>query len=168
MLASLHRNMREVQMTNTQVRCGCGVVEVQLTGEPMSQYVCHCDDCQAVHGKAYCIALYPASAVVVTRGETRAVTLKTSPRTQCSRCGTYLFVEAPGYPYRGVNGDLLPPGVFNAEFHVQCRHAAARIPDELPHYKDRPAKFRGSGELMTWQDSDNASTVASSQPSAVK
>jgi hypothetical protein len=77
---------------------------VQLTGEPMAQYVCHCDDCQAVHGKAYPVALYPASAVAVTRGETGAFTLKTTPRTKCSRCGTYIFAEVPGYPFRGVNG----------------------------------------------------------------
>jgi hypothetical protein len=137
-------------MTSTRVRCACGVVEVQLTGEPMWQYLCHCDDCQAVHGRAYPVALYPASAVVVTRGETSAFTLRTTPRTKCTRCGTYLFAEVPGYPYRGVNGELLPQGRFNAEFHVQCRYAAARIADELPHYKDTPAKFRGSGELMSW------------------
>jgi hypothetical protein len=142
--------MSEVQMTNTHIRCGCGVVEVQLTGEPMSQYVCHCDDCQAVHGNPYPVALYPASAVVVVRGETSAITLRTTPRTRCGRCGTYLFAEVSGYPYRGVNGDLLPQGRFNPEFHVQCRFAAARIPDELPHYKDTPAKFRGSGEIMSW------------------
>jgi hypothetical protein len=137
-------------VTTTHVRCGCGVVEVQLTGEPMAQYVCHCDDCQAVHGKAYPVALYPASAVSVTHGETGAFTLKTTPRTRCSRCGTYLFAEVPGYPFRGVNGDLLPERRFNPEFHVQCRYAVARIKDDLPHYKDTPAKFRGSGELMLW------------------
>jgi hypothetical protein len=120
-----------------------------LTGAPVSQYVCHCDDCQAVHGKAYPVALYPASAVAV-RGQTSALTLKTSPRTKCSRCGTYLFAEVPGQPFRGVNGDLPPEGWFNPEFHIQCRYAAAPIEDDLPHYKDTPAKFRGSGELMSW------------------
>jgi hypothetical protein len=137
-------------MTVTNVRCSCGAVGVQLTGEPMAQYICHCDDCQAVHGKAYGVALYPAFAVAVTGGETGALTLKTSPRTKCSRCATYLFAEVPGYPFRGVNGDLLPEGRFNPEFHVHCKFAAARIEDELPHYKDRPTKFRGSGELMLW------------------
>jgi hypothetical protein len=137
-------------MAITHLRCRCGAVEVQLTGEPMAQYVCHCEDCQAVHGKAYPIALYPASAVVVTRGETWIFTLKTTPRTKCGRCGTYLFAEVPGYPFRGVNGDLLPEERFNPEFHVQCRYAAARIEDDLPHYKDTPTKFRGSGELMSW------------------
>lgn len=137
-------------MTNTHVRCGCGVVEMQLTGEPMAQYVCHCDDCQAVHGKAYSVALYPAVAVAVTRGETRVFKLKTAPRTCCSGCGTHLFAEVPGHPFRGVNGDLLSEGRFNPEFHVHCRYAATRIEDDLPHYKSTPEKFRGSGELMSW------------------
>jgi hypothetical protein len=137
-------------MSTTIVRCGCGVVELQLTSEPMAQYVCHCEDCQVVHGKAYSVVLYPASAVTVTRGETGVFTLKTTPRTKCSRCGTYLFAEVPGYPFRGVNGDLLPEGQFNPAFHIHCRYAAARIEDDLPHYKDTPVQFRGSGEIMQW------------------
>jgi hypothetical protein len=137
-------------MTNTLARCTCGTVEVQLTGDPMAQYVCHCDDCQAVHGKAYPVALYPASAVAVTGGEIGVLTLKTTPRSKCSRCGTYLFAEVPGYPFRGVNGDLLPHSRFKPEFHVQCRYATTPIDDDLPHYKDMPVKFRGSGETMGW------------------
>ncbi|HEY6457136.1 MAG TPA: GFA family protein [Steroidobacteraceae bacterium] len=137
-------------MTTMSVRCDCGGVEAQLTGEPMAQYVCHCRDCQAVHGRAYSVALYPTCAVTVTRGDTAVFALKTTPRTRCSRCGTYLFAEVPGYPFRGVNGDLLPQGRFNPEFHVHCRYAATRIDDELPHYKDTPVKFRGSGETMAW------------------
>jgi len=137
-------------MSIMHVRCDCGSVEVHLTGEPMVQYICHCDDCQAVHGKPYPIALYPTSAVAVTGGETDALTLRTSPRTKCSHCGTYLFAEVPGYPVRGVNADLLPEGRFNPEFHVQCRYATARVEDDLPHYKDSPVRFHGSGELMSW------------------
>ena len=137
-------------MNIAHVRCDCGAVEMQLTGSPLAQYICHCDDCQAVHGKAYAVALYPASAVAVAHGETRAFTLKTSPRTQCVHCATYLFAEVPGYPFRGVNGELLQDGHFNPEFHVQCRFALDPVKDALPHYKDMPAKFRGSGDLMPW------------------
>jgi hypothetical protein len=134
----------------TNVRCACGAVEMQLTGEPMLQYVCHCDDCQTVHGKAYACALYPATAVAVVRGETVAFTLKVTPRGKCSRCETYLFAETPGYPVRGVNAELLPEGRFKPEFHSQCRYAAARIEDNLPHYKGTPGRFGGSDELMLW------------------
>ena len=105
---------------------------------------------EAVHGKAYPMSLYPAAAVSVVRGDTVLFTLRTSPRTKCKRCGTYLFAEVPGHEVRGVNADLLPEGAFNPEFHIQCRYAAAPIQDDLPHYKGTPARFRGSDELMQW------------------
>jgi hypothetical protein len=125
-------------------------VEIRLTGQPVIQYFCHCDDCQAVHGKAYPCSVYPAAAVAVTRGETDVFTLRTSPRIRCSRCGTYLFAEVPGQPVRGVNAELLPAELFSPQFHIQCRYALAPIEDDLPHYKDTPVRFKGSGELMQW------------------
>jgi hypothetical protein len=123
---------------------------MHITGKPILQYFCHCDDCQTVHGNAYACSLYPASAVSLVRGETEAFVLRTSPRTRCKQCGTYLFAEVPGQPVRGVNAHLLPEGEFKPEFHIQCRYAAAPIRDNLPHYKDTPARFRGSDELMEW------------------
>jgi hypothetical protein len=130
------------------VQCSCGAVEIQLTGKPVFQYYCHCDDCQCVHGKAYPVSLYPAPAISVVRGDTDAFTLKTTPRTKCKQCRTYLFAEVAGFA--GVNADLLPEGMFNPAFHIQCRYAAAPIQDDLPHYKYTPARFRGSDELMQW------------------
>jgi hypothetical protein len=129
--------------------CCCGAAEMTLTGKPLMQYVCHCDDCQAVHGAAYACALYPSDAVSL-RGETHALTLKSSPRTKCSRCGTYLFAEVPGHQVRGVNGALFPEGAFRAEFHMQCRFAKDPVRDDLPHFKSLPSRFGGSGELMQW------------------
>lgn len=137
-------------MTITHIQCNCGAVEVRLSGEPLMQYVCHCDDCQAVHGKAYPVAVYLASAVVVTCGKTATLTLKTSPRIKCKHCATYLFAEVSGSPMRGVNADLLSGGRFVPAFHIQCKYALAQVEDDLPHYKDTPVKFGGSGELMPW------------------
>jgi hypothetical protein len=123
---------------------------MQLEGKPMAQFFCHCDDCQRVHGKAYPSSLYPAPAVSITRGITEVFTLESTPRTKCKQCGTYLFAEVPDYGVRGVNAELLPEGMFNPEFHVQCRYAAAPPRDNLPHYKGNPARFFGSDELMQW------------------
>lgn len=125
-------------------------MEISITGDAILQYVCHCDDCQSVHGKAYPCSLYPTSAVSLVRGETDTFTLRIAPRTRCKRCGTYLFAEVPGQAVRGLNADLLAAGMFNPEFHSQCRYAAAPVRDELPHYKGRPARFGGSDELMKW------------------
>src|SRR5580700_4366153 len=133
-------------MTATTIECTCGSVAIYLTGQPILQYYCHCDDCQAVHGKAYAVALFPATAVSVPHGETDVFTLRTTPRTKCKRCGTYLFAGVSSFS--GVNGELLPQGMFIPEFHIQCRYAATPIQDDLPHYRGRPARFRGSDELM--------------------
>jgi hypothetical protein len=133
---------------NTTVQCSCGAVEMRLTGRPLAQYFCHCDDCQAVHGKAYACSLHTAQTVSLERGETETFTLKTSPRTRCKHCGTYLFAEVPGYAVRGVNAELLPKAMFSPDFHIHCRYAPAPIEDDLPHYKDTPARFNGSNELM--------------------
>jgi hypothetical protein len=136
--------MRTIRLT-----CSCGAVEITLAGTPMVQYVCHCDDCQTVHGNAYACALYPATAVEVN-GETSVTVLKTSPRTRCSRCATYLFAEIPGRALRGVNGALFSDGSFVPEFHIQCSFSQKPIADDLPHFKSLPAKFGGTGELMQW------------------
>ena len=33
--------------------CRCGAAEIEISGEPVAQFFCHCDDCQIVHGAAY-------------------------------------------------------------------------------------------------------------------
>ena len=49
-----------------------------------------------------------------------------------------------------MNGYLLPPGEFNAAFHVQCKFAVRPVKDDLPHFKSMPARFGGSDELVGW------------------
>lgn len=132
------------------VKCSCGAVQMEIAGKAILQYVCHCDDCQAVHGKAFSCSLHPASAVAVMSGDIDVFTLRTSPRSKCKKCGTYLFAEVPGQPVRGVNADLLPAGMFHPEFHSQCRYAAAPIRDVLPHFRGTPTRFGGSDEMMEW------------------
>ena len=42
----------------------CGAVEIEISGEPVAQFYCHCDDCQIVHGGAYVPeSVYAADAV---------------------------------------------------------------------------------------------------------
>lgn len=135
-------------MQSSFVQCKCGAVEVQINGDPLAQYYCHCDDCQTVHGNAYAVSLHKAAAVIIVRGETVDFVLRTTPRTKCSRCETFLFAEAPGYDVRGLNGELLPSGKFKPQFHLQCGFASQPIVDDLPHFKGLPSEFGGSGELM--------------------
>ena len=77
----------------TKIQCRCGAVEVEITAEPIVQFYCHCDDCQAVHGGAYAPeSVYPADAVKVVRGDPTTWRLKRNPRFTCRECGTRLFI----------------------------------------------------------------------------
>jgi len=37
----------------TKIQCRCGATELEISADPIVQFYCHCDDCQAVHGGAY-------------------------------------------------------------------------------------------------------------------
>ena len=133
------------------INCRCGLVELAISDEPIAQFFCHCDDCQAAHGAAYVpISLYTAAAVRVTRGSPSTWALKITPRTTCRECGTRMFAEVPGYGVRGVSALLLPAKSFKALFHVQCQFAIVPVRDALPHFKSLPARFGGSDEVVEW------------------
>jgi hypothetical protein len=135
----------------TKVLCRCGATELEISAEPIVQFYCHCDDCQAVHGGAYAPeSVYPADAVKVVRGDPTTWRLKRNPRFTCRECGTRLFIDVEAKRLRGVNGFLLPPGEFQPAFHVQCQFAVRPIVDDLTHYKAMPKLFGGSDETVGW------------------
>jgi len=137
--------------TSTEIQCLCGEVRVELTGEPVAQFYCHCDDCQAVHSAAYVpVAMYPARAVTVSRGSPVVWQLRTTPRSTCAACGTRIFAEVPNIAVRTVCALLLPRGRFQPSFHMQCQYAVRPVRDELPHFKGLPAPFGGADETMPW------------------
>jgi hypothetical protein len=135
----------------TKIECRCGAVEMEITGEPIAQFFCHCDDCQMVHGGAYAPeSVYAADVVKVTRGDPMTWKLKRNPRFTCRDCGTRLFIDILNLQLRGINGYLLPPKQFKPTFHMQCQFAIRPVIDGLPHYKSRPERFGGSDETIGW------------------
>ena len=79
-------------MSSLNIACHCGHVKIKLTGEPVVDLYCHCQDCQRITG-AGCVpySIYPQAAVEVTEGNTMRWALKSNQRTRCTKCGTYLF-----------------------------------------------------------------------------
>lgn len=135
----------------TEITCLCGAVALELRGEPAQQFYCHCDDCQAVSGGAYVsVALFPADAVAVVRGETAMWTYKTLPRHRCTICGGAVMAEVPGFDQIGIGGNKLPADLFKPEFHIRCRYARLPVEDDLPHYADVPPLFGGTDERVAW------------------
>jgi hypothetical protein len=135
----------------SEIQCLCGEIVVRLSGEPIAQVYCHCDDCQAAHGAAYVATMaYPAAAVEIVKGQPVALTIKAVPRMRCANCGTLLFTEIASVGLRSVNAMRLPRSEFKPQFHVHCEHALLPVVDALPHYKHLPAAFGGSDELVDW------------------
>lgn len=139
-------------MTDIDIACRCGAVQLHIGADPVVQLYCHCDDCQTMHSAAYVkSAIYPAAAVQVTQGAPVAAVLRTTPRLRCAGCGTHLFSEiAAAGGLRSVNAYLLPAGAFKPQMHVNCQHALLPVVDDLPHYKAFPAAFGGSDEQVIW------------------
>lgn len=138
-------------MNSMEIKCLCGSVALKLTGDPVVQAYCHCDDCQAAHGAAYvATAAYPSQSVEIVKGELVPLVVKAAPRMRCQNCGTFLFTEVEAAGLRSVNAALLPKGQFKPQFHLQCQHAVLPVMDDLPHFKGFPAAFGGSDELVSW------------------
>lgn len=136
---------------SVEIRCLCGAFKAQLTQEPVIQFYCHCDDCQAVSGGAYVsLAIVPAHALTITQGETVIWRLRTMPRERCAVCGTQLFAKIPGQDMYAVKGNLLPRDIRKPAFHMQCRYAVTPVKDDLPHYRAIPACFGGVDEVVGW------------------
>jgi hypothetical protein len=134
-----------------EVKCRCGAVGLDITGQPIAQVYCHCDDCQAAHGAAYALnAIYPAGAVQIAHGTPATSAVKTTPRLHCAACGTHLFTEVEAVAMRSLNAYLLPKGSFKPQFHIQCADAVLPVVDDLPHYKGFPAAFGGDDAVVVW------------------
>jgi len=138
-------------MKNTKVSCLCGSVIAEISGDPVIQAYCHCDDCQTAHSAAYVLSsVYPSDAVNVQKGELTPLVVKTTQRMRCSKCGTFIFTDVKSANLRSVNAMLLPKDDFKPQFHLQCQYAVLPVVDNLPHYKGFPAAFGGTDDLVSW------------------
>ncbi|MFI4967140.1 MAG: GFA family protein [Gammaproteobacteria bacterium] len=115
------------------------------------QFFCHCGDCQAVNGGAYVrLAAFANGDVEVLQGETAVFILKSLPRERCTVCGTSLLGKPPGTDLSVIKAELLPPGMFEPQFHIHCKHALLPIIDDLPHFEGLPPIFGGSETRVGW------------------
>lgn len=50
--------------------CACGACVVEVSGEPLARYICHCLICQSLFKDGYCDSTaWPAAAVRLLRGD---------------------------------------------------------------------------------------------------
>lgn len=81
--------------------CYCGSVRFKITGEPVSQSICHCRDCQKSSGAASVAwIMLDEGEFAVTKGALKTIAGQGgAERLFCANCGT-------GIAYK--NADILP------------------------------------------------------------
>lgn len=67
-------------------------------------------------------------------------------------CGTRVYGFSPKFQLYSATAVSVPSVTYQPIMHVFCKDAAWQLPnDGLPHYKDLPAEYGGSGEIANLQ-----------------
>ena len=131
----------------------CGAVKIEVTGSPEAMGYCHCNSCRSwsaspVNG----FVLWKPQSVAVTKGAELIGTYNKTPqsfRKFCKQCGGHIMTDHPTFDMMDVYAATLPTFPFTPHLHVYYGEKMLRIADGLPKFKDFPADFGGSGEMMT-------------------
>ena len=133
-------------------RCFCGAVEIEVSGAPEGMGYCHCNSCRSWSaGPVNAFTLWKPEAVRVTAGADQVAMFqktKMSQRQYCRTCGGHLMTNHPTLGMVDVYAATLPMLKFDPGLHVNYAETVLPIRDGLPKFKDFPADFGGSGELI--------------------
>ena len=132
--------------------CFCGAVQIETTGEPEGMGYCHCRSCQSWSAAPVnAFSLWKPGAVRVVSGEEYVATFKKtalSERQYCSKCGGHLMTNHPPLGLVDVYAATIPSLRFVPGVHVNYAETLIPMHDGLPKFKDFPAEFGGTGELV--------------------
>jgi hypothetical protein len=132
--------------------CFCGAVTIELTGKPNMMGYCHCTDCAEWAGAPVnAFSLWPPENVKVTAGaENLASYARTeaSHRKFCKACGGHVLSEHPAMGMTDVYLNIVPTLDHQGTMHIYYGEKSMSVPDGLPKFKDLPAEFGGSGEML--------------------
>lgn len=112
--------MNDSEKPKISSTCACKKVSVEFTGQPITQMLCSCKDCQKASGGGHAtLALFPANAVNV-KGDTKSFSVTansgaTTNRHFCPDCGTPIFGSSSRFPHLM----LLPVGFFEDSSWVE-------------------------------------------------
>jgi hypothetical protein len=133
-------------------QCFCGAVEVTVTGQPEAMGYCHCNSCRSWSGgPVNAFVLWKAGDVKVTRGAEHVGTYnktEMSYRKYCTLCGGHLMTDHPPFGMVDVFYATTPSLAFAPALHVNYGEKVLAIADGLPKFRDFPAPFGGSGEMV--------------------
>ena len=128
-------------MSTYKAGCICGAVQLEVTGDPAVQAICHCSSCRGwLSAPIHAAALWPRTSVKVTQGAGNLGLYKkteNSHRQFCRSCGSPVLVGHPGMgmtdvPAGSVAGratygyDVRLPGTIGDDVADSIKAAAAR------------------------------------------
>lgn len=132
--------------------CFCGAVEVEITGDPAVQALCHCESCRGWLGApVHAAALWPTPNVRITRGEDKLGVFKkteASHRYFCTSCGSPVLVRHPQLGMTDVPAGTVSGLEYVPTLHVNYGEKVMACRDGLPKFKDFPKDFGGSGDMV--------------------
>lgn len=131
--------------------CQCGRIRYQLLAEPLSIYLCHCQQCQKQSSSAFGMSMpVPRSSVLITQGQPKQWSRQADTGREvmclfCGDCGTRLFHN----PARNPNITNIKPGTLDDTSWLQpvgslwTRSAQkwVRIPEPMLNYEGQPDDY---------------------------
>ena len=134
-------------------RCFCGAVEFEVSGAPSAMGYCHCVDCATwAAAPINSFSLWSPESLKVTKGEGNIGTYNKTEnayRKFCTTCGGHLFSAHPGMKLVDVYPNVVPDLKHAPTVHVHYAHRTIDVKDGLPKFKDMPAEFGGSGDMLS-------------------
>ena len=131
-------------------QCLCGAVKVTVIGKPAVCAICHCNSCRHWTGSMMLVNLFDPSKVSV-EGELFTFKLteeSISHRKTCAVCKSPVMNDHT----HSMNKVDVCGGVLNQKFepamHLNYGESIFAIKDGKPKFKDMPAPFGGSGEMI--------------------
>ncbi|MGI3185780.1 GFA family protein [Nioella aestuarii] len=133
-------------------QCFCGAVEIEVEGDPEGMGYCHCESCRSWSaGPVNAFTLWQPDAVKVTKGAdklARFMKTENSGRQYCTECGGHVMTDHPGLGLTDVYAATIPSLKFAPGVHVNYAETVLPMKDGLPKFRDFPAEFGGSGEMV--------------------
>jgi hypothetical protein len=135
-----------------KVGCYCGVVEIEMRGEPLETGYCHCENCRRYSAAPVsAFTLWKTENVKITKGAEFLGKFKSSEisdRGYCTKCGGHVMLDHPTLRLADVRLGALRNFPFKAKVHLNYEETVLPMKDGLLKLKDFPAEIGGSGESL--------------------
>jgi hypothetical protein len=133
-------------------KCFCEAVSFEAFGEAAVQGYCHCNDCRRWLGAPVnAFTLWSPEKLRIIGGKEQLASFSKSPsavRMFCKTCGGGLMTDHPGLGLVDVLSSVLPEFPYVPTLHVNYASRSLEMRDSLPKFRDLPANFGGSGEMI--------------------